>query len=109
MSSGVEKAILANLNKEQSPLIQRVTLNNQIILHNYVATVSRSYECKLLGCCQKFDLELVPNQVLYPKYCEDHRNSFRRENFLHRFAMQTQNQSIEALSSFSQSNTSELE
>ena len=89
MSDGnVEKAILAEMGKPQSGLIDRVTRHNQILLHNYRKAVSRSCECQLMGCAQSFAITLVPNQVLYPKYCEAHRSEYRRENFLRQIAGQ---------------------
>ena len=89
MSAGnVEKAILAEMGKARSGLIDRVTLHNQIFLHNYTEEVRRACECQLIGCAQSFELTLIPNQVLYPKYCEKHRSEYRRENFLRRIAAQ---------------------
>ena len=91
MSNGnVEKAILAEMGKPQSGLIDRVTLNNQIFLHNYQKAVERDCECQLLGCTQSFMLLLVPNQVLYPKYCPAHRSEYRRRNFMRQIAAQPQ-------------------
>lgn len=84
----VEKAILSEMRKPQSNLIDRVTQNNQIILHNFRQSVDRSVGCQLLGCCQSFSLTVIPNQILYPKYCEEHRSEFRRRNFLRQFASQ---------------------
>ncbi|MDB5049879.1 MAG: hypothetical protein JWO30_2950 [Fibrobacteres bacterium] len=90
MSNGnVEKAILAEMGKPQSGLIDRVTRHNQILPHNYKKAVERSCECQLMGCAHTFSITLVPNQVLYPKYCEAHRSEYRRENFLRQFAGQT--------------------
>lgn len=86
--SNVEKAILAEMRKPQSDLIDRVTLHNQIILHNFSQTVDRDVRCQLMGCCQSFTLSLIPNQVLYPKFCEEHRSEFRRQNFLRKFTNQ---------------------
>lgn len=86
--SNVEKAILAGLRKPQSSLIDRVTVHNQIILHNFSQSVERIVGCQLMGCCQKFSLNLIPNQVLYPKFCEEHRSEFRRQNFLRQLAIQ---------------------
>lgn len=89
MSNGnVEKAILAEMGKPHSGLIDRVTRHNQILLHNFRQAVSRSCECQLLGCRQTFDITLIPNQALYPKYCEAHRSEFRRQNFLRQFSGQ---------------------
>ncbi len=86
MSDGnVEKAILAAMLKPSSPLLERVTLHNQILVHNFKQAVERGCECQLIGCTQSFAITLVPNQVLYPKYCDDHRTEFRRKEFLRRF------------------------
>jgi hypothetical protein len=84
----VEKAILAEMKKPRSGLIDRVTSLNRIILHNFKKAVERSCECRLMGCPQTFPITLVPNQVLYPKYCPDHRSEFRRQDFLRRFTGQ---------------------
>jgi len=87
MSDGnVEKAILAAMGQPGSPLLERVTAHNQILVHNYKHAVERTCECQLLGCAQTFSITLVPNQALYPKYCEEHRTEFRRKDFLRRFA-----------------------
>src|SRR5258708_2200299 len=89
MSNGnVEKAILAEMGKPQSGLIDRVTLHNQILVHNYKQAVERTCDCQLLGCTQTFAITLVPNQVLYPKYCPAHRSEYRRRNFMRQFAAQ---------------------
>jgi hypothetical protein len=87
MSEGnVEKAILAALRRPGSALLERVTHHNQILVHNFKHATERVCECQLLGCAQSFAITLVPNQALYPKYCEDHRTEFRRKDFLRRFA-----------------------
>lgn len=85
MSDGnVEKAILAALGQQGNPLLERVTRNNQILVHNFKHTVARTCECQLMGCTGSFAITLVPNQALYPKYCENHRTEFRRKDFLRR-------------------------
>lgn len=86
--TNVEKAILSEMRKPQSNLIDRVTQHNQIILHNYSQGVERQVDCQLIGCRHSFALSLIPNQVLYPKYCEEHRSEFRRQNFLRKIASQ---------------------
>ena len=78
-TAGNEKAILARLNEPDSPLMQRVTRNNQILLHNYQAEVIKHCRCALEGCVRTFGIVLIPNQILYPKFCQDHRSEFRRE------------------------------
>jgi len=86
MDGNVEKAILAGLGQPNNPLVERVTRHNQLIVHNYREATERDCECGLIGCRQTFSLTLIPNQALYPKYCEDHRSEFRRENFLRQMA-----------------------
>ncbi len=80
----VEKAVLAQLGDPESPLIRRVTRNNQILLHNYRVEAEKICLCPLPGCDAPFAVTLIPNQILYPKYCEDHRSEFRREFHLQR-------------------------
>ncbi len=87
MSDGnVEKAILAAMRQPGSALLERVTTHNQILVHNYAHAVERVCECQLMGCAQEFTITLVPNQALYPKYCDSHRTDFRRKDFLRRIA-----------------------
>ena len=85
-TAGNEKAILARLGDPDSPLLQRVLRNNQILLHNYRAEVAKNCRCLLAGCARAFEITLIPNQVLYPKFCEEHRSEFRREFHLQQYA-----------------------
>ncbi len=78
-TGNVENAILAKLEQPESPLMQRVTRNNQILLHNYQAEVIKHCQCVLEGCERTFGIVLIPNQILYPKFCGEHRSEFRRE------------------------------
>jgi hypothetical protein len=82
--SNVERAILNQLSKPESELVKRVTEHNQILLHNYHAETPRECSCGLMGCDQTFQVTLIPNQALYPKFCESHRSEFRRRHFLER-------------------------
>ena len=82
----VEKAVLAALKKPESALARRFLHRNQVLRHNFSAPVERDCECRLMGCRKFFRLTLIPNQFLYPKYCEDHRSEFRRADFLRRLA-----------------------
>ena len=80
----VEKALLAQMGNPDSPLLRRVTRNNQILLHNYQAEVIKHCACALPGCGNTFALVLIPNQILYPKFCREHRTEYRREFHLQR-------------------------
>ena len=86
----VEKAILAGMANSGAArvLIERITRNNQLIFHNYRESAERECDCQLLGCPRVFRVTLIPNQALYPKFCEDHRNEYRRRNFLRLCALQ---------------------
>ncbi len=99
-AGNVEKAILAEMKKPASGLIDRVTRNNQIILHNFSQAIERQCECQLPGCRKSFPMTLIPNQVLYPKFCEDHRTDFRRENFLRRLAARPETYRFESVKVF---------
>lgn len=78
----VEKIILEQLaSGEDSDLLKRVRKNNLIQLHNFKKEVTKILSCELEGCEQKFEIKLIPNQILYPKFCEIHRNTFKRDNF----------------------------
>lgn len=78
-ASNVEKAIVAQLGKPDSPLLRRVTQCNQIWLHNYSVEAVKTCRCGLPGCGMPFEITLIPNQVVYPKFCEAHRTEYRRE------------------------------
>jgi len=57
---------------------------NQIINHSYTNTVIVVQKCKLEGCFNEFEIKIFPNVFCYPKYCENHRNSWKREFFLNK-------------------------
>ena len=47
---------------------------------NYVTKVVM--KCELEGCNNEYLVDLYPKQQSYPKYCEEHRNEFKRFQFL---------------------------
>lgn len=50
---------------------QNVTIN-----HNFNVPVDVTLECE---CCNtKFTITILPDVIVYPKYCEEHRNEYRR-------------------------------
>lgn len=55
-----------------------VNIKNQTFKHNYTEVVSMVMNCALEGCCQHFDMKIYPRQYIYPKYCPQHRNEYRR-------------------------------
>jgi hypothetical protein len=34
--------------------------------------------CDLEGCTHQFEVKIYPRQYIYPKYCPEHRNEYRR-------------------------------
>jgi len=95
----IEKAVLAQLGDPNSPLVRRVTRHNQILLHNYQASVMKDCRCPLSGCGRIFGVILIPNQILYPKFCGEHRSEFRREFHLRRQAATASMASVSSLAS----------
>ena len=78
-AGNVEKALLAQIGNSESPLIRRVTRDNQILLHNYRVEIEKICHCPLPGCGSPFSVILIPSQILYPKFCPEHRTEYRRE------------------------------
>jgi len=58
--------------------------SNQNIKHKFTESTDTVRTCALKGCDCGFKLRLIPNQLVYPKYCEPHRNVFKRELFTKR-------------------------
>lgn len=61
--------------------LKRVKEENQLIPHNFKVEHKRLQTCALDGCHIEFDLIVFPQQLIYPKYCEQHRNAHQREHF----------------------------
>jgi hypothetical protein len=56
--------------------------NNQNIKHSYKTATVIIGKCQLDGCGKDFEILVIPNIFVYPKYCPEHRNQFKRERFL---------------------------
>ncbi len=54
---------------------------NQKIKHKFLESQDVIKECSLEGCNNSYKIRIIPNQYIYPKYCEDHRNEWKREFF----------------------------
>lgn len=55
---------------------------NQIIDHNYTNSVIEVRKCCLDGCENEFTIKIHPKTYVYPKYCNAHRNEFKRNLYL---------------------------
>jgi hypothetical protein len=54
---------------------------NQNIKHTYVNTQTVEMKCSLDGCKNTYIIQITPHVYVYPKYCEEHRNEYRRKRF----------------------------
>jgi len=59
-----------------------VNLKNQTIQHRYTTVVEQTMTCALEQCENQFTIKIFPRQYIYPKFCPDHRNEYRRERHL---------------------------
>lgn len=55
-------------------------INNKIIEHEFRIPTKITIYCELCG--NPFEILLRPAFKKYPKYCEDHRNEYKRELYL---------------------------
>lgn len=55
---------------------------NQTYRHDHSVITMITFTCVLCG--SEFELRIYPNIYIYPKYCEDHRNLFKRTLWLKR-------------------------
>jgi len=59
-----------------------VNIKNQTFKHSYTEVVTMVMNCSLEGCHNQFEVKIYPRQYIYPKYCPDHRNEYRRIRLL---------------------------
>lgn len=52
---------------------------NLLIEHCNKEPVEQAVQCSLEGCDTSYVIMLFPKQFIYPKYCPEHRNEFKRE------------------------------
>lgn len=55
---------------------------NQIIKHDYKENTLVELTCQLEGCGNTFEVKLSDGIYVYPKFCSEHRNEYRRTIFL---------------------------
>jgi len=55
--------------------------NNIEIKHSHASIVEKVLTCKLEGCEKKYTIEIFPNQFIYPAFCPEHRNPYKRRLF----------------------------
>jgi len=55
-----------------------INRDNVVIPHTYTEVTVTAMHCKLPGCDNQFEVKLYPRQFIYPKYCPEHRNEYKR-------------------------------
>ena len=55
--------------------------NNKTHLHDFIEVVEEKWICELEGCGKTYVVKIFPKQFVYPRFCEMHRNEFRRRNW----------------------------
>lgn len=56
--------------------------NNRTYNHDHIEVVEESWICELDGCGKSYIVKIFPKQFVYPRFCEEHRNEFRRRNWV---------------------------
>jgi len=59
-----------------------VNLKNQTIQHKYTTVVEQTMNCALEQCENQFTIKIFPRLYVYPKFCVEHRNEYKRERYL---------------------------
>lgn len=67
--------------KAKKKVVVNEDTSNQIIKHSYKLATVIIGKCQLNGCNKDFDILVIPNCFTYPKFCEEHRNKYKRERF----------------------------
>lgn len=57
---------------------------NQTIKHSYKNPICIKMPCNLKGCHEEFEIKIFPSIYVYPKFCKEHRNEFKRKIFSER-------------------------
>lgn len=56
--------------------------NNRTYSHDFIEVVEEGWICELDGCGKSYVVKIFPKQFVYPRFCEEHRNEFRRRNWI---------------------------
>jgi hypothetical protein len=60
------------------PRPKDINIDNQEIRHPCTEVTMTRMHCCLEGCDNEFEVKLYPRQFIYPKYCPEHRNEYKR-------------------------------
>lgn len=68
--------------QKQKKEFDSIETKNMLFRHAYSDVVEIEFLCSLEGCDNHFSIKVFPKQFLYPRFCLEHRNDFKRENFM---------------------------
>ena len=68
------------LNEKKELLESQFEESNIEIIHNYSKSTKTTLICS--ACGNEYEINLYPNTTTYPKFCELHRNQFKRNQFI---------------------------
>ncbi len=57
-------------------------IKNIHFTHNFNLIKELKFRCCLKGCEQLFTTKVFPKQFIYPRFCTEHRNDFKRKHFI---------------------------
>jgi len=60
------------------PVYSEVDINNVVFKHKYRDSKEIEMECGFPGCNKLYRILVIPKIHVYPKYCEYHRNAWKR-------------------------------
>ncbi len=67
--------------QKKKKVAEAVDVKNMIFKHNYSEVLDLEFTCMLPGCNKKYTVRVFPKQYIYPKFCFEHRNAYKREAF----------------------------
>lgn len=71
-----------NSRKKKEKDKKQILINNQFIKHDNHYSTQIELTCALEGCDNTFQIKLLPRTFIYPKFCETHRNEYKRKLFV---------------------------
>jgi len=63
-------------------VVESVEMRNMFFKHGYNEPIDVKFKCCLDGCSRTFFVKMFPKQFIYPRFCLEHRNDFKRNNYL---------------------------
>jgi len=56
-----------------------IGIDNIIFKHTFTQSTDIVMSCKI--CNRDYAVTIIPKQQIYPKYCKEHRNEYKREQY----------------------------